>query len=68
MGLEERYARALIATVFAGAFLGIGGGALVAWAAGAASFANGLWFYVGGGTLGVLSAGAYALTREPDRA
>ncbi|MFM9625325.1 hypothetical protein ACKI14_46325 [Streptomyces turgidiscabies] len=67
MDLEERFTRALIATVFAGAFLGIGGGALVAWATGAGTFADGLWFYVVGGVLGVLAAGAYALTRNPDQ-
>ncbi|WP_328484845.1 hypothetical protein OHS71_41195 (plasmid) [Streptomyces sp. NBC_00377] len=67
MDLEERFTRALIATIFAGAFLGIGGGALAAWATGAGTFADGLWFYVVGGVLGVLAAGAYALTRNPDQ-
>jgi hypothetical protein len=68
MDLEERYARALIATFLAGTLGGISGGALVAWLTGVTTVAGGVWFYTGGGLLGALAAGAYAVTRRPEEA
>ncbi|MFI1568217.1 hypothetical protein ACH4ZX_35245 [Streptomyces sp. NPDC020490] len=60
MDFETRMYRRFVAVLVAGAFTGIAAGALAAWLLGIEFPGGGaLWFYVGGGLLGVLIAAVY---------